>query len=57
MSATVTNLRYFGEAFVGRKWTSEGMSWLVIDAGKIRLEVDYHDSAAALRSLGLPRTG
>ncbi len=55
MSATVTDPAMFGEAFVGKKWTSEGMTWVVIEDAKVRLEVDYHDSAAAGKSLGVGR--
>jgi ketosteroid isomerase-like protein len=55
MTATVTDPRPFGAEFVGRTWSSEGMSWIVIENGKIRLEVDYHDSAAAANSLGIVR--
>lgn len=53
MSAIVRDAR-FGEEHVGRRWRSEGMSWLVFDArDRVTLEVDYHDSGAAQRSLGI----
>jgi ketosteroid isomerase-like protein len=55
MSATVTDARPFGTEHVGRSWTSEGMSWIVVEDGKVRLEVDYHDSAASAKSLGISR--
>ena len=51
MSATVTNPKMFGEAAVGKRWRSEGMSWLVIADGKVSHEVDYHDSGAVAKSL------
>lgn len=53
MSATVSNESSFGPQAVGRKWTSEGMSYIDFQDGRIRREVDYHDSAAATRSLGI----
>jgi hypothetical protein len=52
MSATVPDDR-LGESARGRRWRSEGMTHLVFEDGKIRREVDYHDSGAAPRSLGL----
>jgi ketosteroid isomerase-like protein len=55
MTATVTDPRTFGVEHVGQSWASEGMSWIVIEDGKVRLEVDYHDSAAAATSLGITR--
>jgi hypothetical protein len=55
MSATVTDPGLFGPEVVGRRWTSDGMSWLVVEDGLVRLEVDYHDSAAAPKSLGLTK--
>lgn len=53
MSATVTSPSTFGEQYVGRVWKSEGMTFLDIEDGKVRLEVDYHDRAASARSLGI----
>jgi len=53
MSATVPDATTFGEAAMGKTWTSEGMTYLVFEDGLVRLEVDYHDSAAAPKSLGL----
>jgi ketosteroid isomerase-like protein len=53
MSATVTDPRIAGTESVGKTWCSDGMTWLVIEDGKVRLEVDYHDSGAFARSLGL----
>ena len=53
MTATITDPAPFGEAFVGRVWSSEGMTFLDIEDGKVRLEVDYHDRAASARSLGI----
>ena len=53
MTATVTGPDVFGPDAVGRKWSSEGMTFLDIEDGKVRLEVDYHDRAASMRSLGL----
>lgn len=35
----------------GRRWTSEGMSWLRIVDGKVAREVDYHDRGAPAASL------
>lgn len=54
MRATVTDAAVFGPEHVGKVWRSDGMSWLVVEDGLVRREVDYHDSAAARRSLGLP---
>lgn len=53
MSATVTEAMgaRFGAANVGRAWRSEGMTWLRIRDGRVVREVDYHDSAASMRSL------
>ena len=53
MSATVPEqmAQRFGADNVGKKWCSEGMTWLRIDDGKVRREVDYHDSGAIMRSL------
>jgi SnoaL-like domain len=53
MTATITSPATFGEQFVGRVWKSEGMTLLDIEDGLVRLEVDYHDRAAAPRSLGI----
>ena len=55
MSATVTNPALFGPDAVGTKWRSEGMTWLVIEDGKVREEVDYHDSGAVPKSLGITK--
>jgi hypothetical protein len=53
MSATITEAvtARFGADDVGRQWRSEGMTWLRIDSGRVRREVDYHDSGAIARSL------
>ena len=53
MSATVTDER-FGAAAKGKKWKSEGMSFLEFRDGKVCYEVDYHNGANVMRSLGLP---
>lgn len=53
MSATVPDASIFGPEAVGKKWISEGMSYIDFEGGRIRREVDYHDSAAATRSLGI----
>jgi len=55
MSATVTEpvAARFGPDTVGRKWQSDGMSWLRIQDGKVVREVDYHDRGAIPKSLGL----
>lgn len=54
MSATVTPAMgaTMGSHNVGKKWRSEGMSWLRVVDGKVAREVDYHDSGAVMRSLG-----
>ena len=54
MSATVTD-DTFGPEAKGKKWRSEGMSFLEIDNGVVTREVDYHDSGAVTRSLGVKR--
>ncbi len=53
MSATVPPqlADRFGAGNVGRRWRSEGMTWLHLDDGVVRREVDYHDSGAIARSL------
>jgi ketosteroid isomerase-like protein len=53
MSATVTDPSMFGSEHVGSKWSSEGLSYIDFRDGKITKEVDYHDRAAAARSLGI----
>jgi steroid delta-isomerase-like uncharacterized protein len=57
MLATVTDDR-FGAETRGKKWSSDGMTWLVFEndgAGpRVSREVDYHDSGAVPKSLGLP---
>ena len=53
MTATIPGPGPFGAEFVGKVWSSEGMTFLDIEDGKVRLEVDYHDRAAAPRSLGI----
>ena len=50
MTATVHDDNHGPEA-MGKKWRSEGMSWLVFEGDKVVREVDYHDSGAVLRSL------
>jgi ketosteroid isomerase-like protein len=50
MSATVID-DTFGPGYAGKRWQSFGMSHLVIDDGRVRREVDYHDRGAALASL------
>ena len=37
----------------GKQWRSEGMTWLVFDGDTVVREVDYHDSGAVPKSLGL----
>jgi ketosteroid isomerase-like protein len=53
MSATVppSLAERFGADNVGRRWRSDGMTWLRIEDGLVRREVDYHDSGAIARSL------
>ncbi len=52
MSATVQD-DTFGPDIKGKKWRSEGMTYLEIDNGVVTREVDYHDSGAVPRSLGI----
>lgn len=54
MSATVTSemAASMGSHNVGKKWRSEGMSWLRVVDGRVTREVDYHDGGAVMRSLG-----
>jgi hypothetical protein len=40
-----------GAEFVGRKWTVEGLSYLVFDGLKVVREADYHDKGSRERSL------
>lgn len=41
----------------GRQWRSEGMSYLVFEGDKVKREIDYHDSGAVPRSLGISKAG
>ena len=51
MSATVTH-DAFGAEHKGKKWYSDGMTYLEFnDGGKVSLEVDYHHGGAVVRSL------
>lgn len=54
MSATVRG-DTFGPEAQGRKWRSEGMSFLDIENGVVVREADYHDSGAIAKSLGIAR--
>ena len=54
MSATITD-ETFGPEHRGRKWRSEGMTYLVFEGDLVAREVDYHDSGAAPRSLGIKK--
>ncbi|MEM7015757.1 MAG: nuclear transport factor 2 family protein [Pseudomonadota bacterium] len=56
MSATVPDDR-FGPENKGKKWQSPGMSYLVIEDGKVVYEADYHDGGAVFNSLGIKRKG
>ena len=53
MSATVSEEMgsVMGAQHVGKKWFSEGMTWLRIVDGKVAREVDYHSSGAVPISL------
>jgi SnoaL-like domain len=53
MSATVHDDR-FGEGTAGRRWQAPGMSYVVFDGDRVRLEVDYHDGGSRARSLQAP---
>ncbi len=50
MSGTQTEVKY-GKEYVGKRWTVDGMSFVVFDGDLVSLEVDYHDGGARLRSL------
>ncbi len=54
MSASVTEATAarFGADNSGRRWKSDGMSWLRIVDGRVVREVDYHDAGAPAASLG-----
>lgn len=54
MTATVQD-DSFGPQSRGRKWRSEGMSILEISNGVVTREVDYHDSGAISKSLGIDK--
>ena len=58
MSATQTTDE-LGPELVGRRWTVEGMSYLVFDGQTVIREADYHDAKSRERSLRaeLPRQG
>lgn len=53
MSATVTEATAarFGAEHLGRRWSSDGMTWLRIADGLVVREVDYHDAGAPAASL------
>jgi steroid delta-isomerase-like uncharacterized protein len=50
MSATIPDDR-FGPENRGRTWRSPGMSYIVIEDGKVRFEMDYHSRNSVARSL------
>jgi hypothetical protein len=50
MSGTQTD-DSLGRDFVGKKWTVEGLSYLVFDGLKVVREADYHDKGSRERSL------
>jgi hypothetical protein len=50
MSATQTD-DSLGADLVGRRWTVEGMSYLVFEELTVIREVDYHDKSSRERSL------
>jgi len=50
MSATVPDDR-FGERHRGKRWRSEGMTYLVFRDGLVVHEVDYHHGGNVVRSL------
>jgi hypothetical protein len=50
MSGTQTD-DSLGPEFVGRKWTVEGLSYLVFDGLTVVREADYHDKGSRERSL------
>ena len=50
MSATQTD-DSVGQEFVGKKWTVEGLSYLVFDGLTVVREADYHDKGSRERSL------
>jgi steroid delta-isomerase-like uncharacterized protein len=52
MSATQRTVD-FGRDAVGKVWRSPGMSYLVIEGGKVVREVDYHDRVNVALSLGV----
>ncbi len=52
MTATVPD-DTFGPEHKGRQWRSEGMTYLVFDGDRVAREIDYHDSGAVAKSLGL----
>lgn len=54
MSATVADDALGPEA-KGKTWRSEGMTWLVFAGDTVVREVDYHDSGAVAKSLGLTK--
>lgn len=53
MSASVTEATAgrFGAEHLGRRWSSDGMTWLRIVDGRVAREVDYHDAGAPAASL------
>ena len=53
MSATQTD-DSLGADLVGRRWTVEGLSYLVFDGLKVAREADYHDKGSRERSLRNP---
>ncbi len=51
MTATVRDEASFGADAVGQQWSSPGMSWVLIEDGRVRYEVDYHDRGAPAATL------
>jgi hypothetical protein len=50
MSATQTD-DSLGPELVGRRWTVEGLSYLIFDDLRVAREADYHDKGSRERSL------
>jgi len=50
MSATQTD-DSLGLEMVGRRWSAEGLSYLIFDGLKVVREADYHDKGSRERSL------
>jgi hypothetical protein len=53
MSGDVVLPETYGPEYVGRRWSTECMSYLRFDGDRVRYEADFHDKGARAKSLGI----